>query len=654
MEYEEGIYLGYRYYETRYAGDNAFPVFGETKGYADAVVYPFGYGLHYEDDKVTQTLDDVVYSGTSVTVKGTATNASTRDVKEVAQVYFGAPYTAGGIEKSAKNLVGFDKISLSAGESKSFTITFTDEDMASYDNKAIYSTQGSYVLESGTYHLYLGKDSHDSWGEKDLTVAKTQVYAASAKSGVAVGRRSTDATVATNLFAQLNEYEASGEMSTLPARLVFIQLTFPSVSSSKALSSTLLNELKVVDYKTDPELGEVAGSKLYHASSPTSKANNAITLSDLRGLDFNDPTWDDLLNKLDYGSSDISSVITYALYQTSAVSAIGKVETNDNDGTVGLTANWGGNEALAAQFGSKTSKVTSCCYPCAPIQAATWDRDIMRKMGEMIGQESLTNKISGWYAPGLNLHRTPYGGRNFEYYSEDPVLSGEIAAVTVSGAFTKGGLYAYIKHFALNETEMNRSSVAVWSNEQACRELYMKGFEICVKKAEGTEKYYDSATSTQKTKTVKACRGVMTSMNYVGLQSPTNSYAMLTGLLRNEWEFEGMVETDFTSGTYKSKDVGYRIGNDLWMAIKAYAIDLSTPTAQWAARNAIHDISYVVVNSNAYDQVAPGAYVYYDMSPWKVTLITIDSLIGVLDLGLVAWIVLRALDDKKHPGKYQD
>lgn len=652
QNYAEGIYMGYRYYETRYAVDNTFTVFGSTGNYDDAVIYPFGYGLNYEDDKITQTLNNVTYSSDGlVTVTGTVTNASTLSVDEVVQIYYGSPYTAGGIEKSAKTLVAFEKYTVAAGASYNFTISFEDEEMASYDYNKLYSETGSWVLEDGEYNIYLGQDSHNSWGSDTINVSQTKVYAKGATSGVASGKRKSDETYAVNLLEDLNDYEDLGEYTTM-SRSNFSG-TFPKANSTKEFSSRLQEDLTAFDYKTDSRLGEVEGSLLYQETAPTSNADNGLTLSDLRGLDYDDPLWDDLLDQLDYSSSDVPAVLTYALYQTAAVASIGKVETNDNDGTVGLTANWGGNEALAEMFGSKTSKVTSCCYPSANIQASTFDKVAMKKMGSMIGQEGLTNNISGWYAPGLNLHRTPYGGRNFEYYSEDPVLSGEIAAATVSGAFTDGGLYAYIKHFALNDTDMNRSSVAVFANEQVCRELYFKAFEICVKKAEGEIKYYDSETKSQQTKTVKASRGLMTSMNYIGVQSPTNSYDLLTSLLREEWGFEGMVETDFTSGTYKSKDVGYRVGNDLWMALSIADLDLESATAKWCARNAIHNIAYVVVNSNAYDQTAPGALVTYSMSPWNVALIAIDVVLYGLAAGLVAWTALRLLSEKKNPDAYE-
>lgn len=650
MEYEEGIYFGYRYYETRYAEDNKFSVFGQTKGYDDAVTYPFGFGLNYEDEKITQDFDSISYQNGKISVHGTIHNESSRDVDEVVQIYFGGEYHQGGIEKATKNLLGFEKYNVKAGEDKKFTLTFDEEELVSYDHKGIYTDNGSYVLEAGKYSFYLGKDSHNSWGEKSINIDETKVYASSSKKGTAVGKRATDKMAANNLLNTLNTYQERNEMTTLSRG--DMAGTYPTSAAEKPMSDKVLESLKVIDYKTDPRVGNVEGSKFYHAEGPTEKANNGVTLSALRGLDYDDPLWEDLLDNLDYESADISSLITYGLYQTAKVESIGAVSTNDHDGTAGLTATWGGNDALAGMFGTKSNPVTACCYPCAPIQAATFNRSVMRKMGEMIGEEALTNNVSGWYAPGLNLHRSPYGGRNFEYYSEDPVLSGEIAAVTVSGAFTKGGLYAYIKHFALNETDVDRSSVAVWSNEQACRELYFKAFEICVKKAEGEITYYNSVSKKKETKTVNACRGLMTSMNYIGVESPTNSYNLLTTLLRDEWDFEGMVITDFTSGTYRDKNVGYRVGNDIWMAMKKFDLDLSDPTAKWAARNAVKNITYVVVNSNAYENVAPGAYAWYEMSPWMVGVIAFDVTLGVLALGGVLWMVLRELSEKKKPDLY--
>lgn len=652
MEYAEGIYMGYRYYETRFVEDNSFDVFGKKGTYEDAVVYPFGYGLHYENDKISQELSNVTEKDGIITVKGTVTNESSRDVKEVVQIYFGAPYTPGGIEKSAKELIKFTKVDVPAGGKTSFELEFPLEDMASYDYRKLYTNTGSYVLEAGNYEIYLGKDSHDSWGQARVEVAETKVYADEAIQGVAVGKRTADETIAVNLLSDMNEYVESGEM-TVMSRSDFAG-TFPKMPEEKAMSEKVLADVQDFDYLSDPRLGEVEGSILYQTEEPVSNANNGLSLSALRGLDYDDPSWEALLDNLDYSSEDFSELFTHGLYQTAAVEAIGLVLTKDHDGTTGITATWGGNNELASQFGLTSNPVeAACAYPCGGLQAATWNLELLEKMGEAIGAEALTNGINGWYAPGLNLHRTPYGGRNFEYYSEDPVLTGYTASAVVSGAFTKGGLIAYIKHFALNETDDNRSGVAVWADEQTCRQLYFKAFEICIKNANGTERYYDTESGELKTIQVKACRALMSSMNYIGAKSPTNSYTLLTDLLRGEWGFVGMVLTDFTSGTYKRPDIGYRLGNDLWMGMMATPLDLTSATSKHLARKAMHNIAYVIVNSNAYNGIEPGSYAQYSMSPWKKGLIAFDIAVVLLSLLAVGWIVLRQRDEKKNPGKYK-
>lgn len=640
QEYAEGIYMGYRYYETRYAEDNSFPVFGSIGTYDDAVVYPFGYGLHYENELVTQELKNVTERNGIVTVTGTVKNDSSRDVKETVEIYYGAPYTTGGIEKSAKVLADYTKVSVAAGRSADFEVSFALEDMASYDYKGIYTDNGSYVLESGDYEIFLGKNSHESWGSDIVKVPETLVYATEAKSGNAVGKRAFDEAVAENLLNEMNAYEARGEMTTM-SRADF-EGTFPAEQQPKALSEEVLADLNDFDPVTDAKLGDVEGSILYNAEEPIANANNGVSLSQLRGLDYDDPMWDELLDNLNYDNDELSELFTHGLYQTANVDSIGLVLTKDHDGTTGLTATWGGNDELASKFGLTSNPVeAACAYPCGGLQAATWNKELMEKMGEAIGAEALTNKINGWYAPGLNLHRTPYGGRNFEYYSEDPVLTGYTASNVVSGAFTEGGLYAFIKHFALNETDDNRSGVAVWANEQVCRELYFKAFELCVKNAQGEEKYYDAESGETRTITVNACRALMSSMNYIGPESPTNSYTLLTEMIREEWGFTGMILTDFTSGQYKRADIGYRLGNDVWMGIMATPLDLSSTTSKWLARNAVHNIAYVIVNSNAYNNVAPGAYATYSMSPWEKGLITYDVIIGILSVALIAWVIVR-------------
>ena len=651
IEYEEGIYVGYRYYETRFAEDNAFPVFGETGDYDAAVLYPFGYGLNYEDDQVTQTLSGVIETEGKVTVNGTVSNASTREVKEVVQVYFGAPYTKGSIEKSAKELISYTKVTVPAGGKQDFSLTFALEDMASYDYGRLYSKTGSYVLESGDYTIYLAKDSHNSWDQLTVKVAETLVYADEATSGKAVGKRASDSTAAVNRFDSMTEYQQNNGM-TVMSRADFAG-TFPQPPVEKALSDDIVALITSFDYQKDSRVGDVPGSVLYRDTAPASNANNGMILSAMRGLDYDDPMWDVLLDNLDYSSDQIASLLTHALYRTAPVDAIGLVETSDHDGTAGLTATWGGNNDLAAMFGMVSLPVVSCAYPCSPVQSATWNQELLREMGTMIGQESLTNQIHGWYAPGANIQRSPYGGRNFEYYSEDPVLTGYSAAALISGAFEEGGLTAYLKHFILNESDDNRSNVSVWVNEQALRQLYLKAFEVCIKNATGKETYYDVEAKAQKTITVPACRALMTAMCYAGIESPTNSYTLLTDVTRNEWGFTGMVISDMSGGgTYKNRDFAYRVGNDIWMYFRPTEVSLSTPTTQWAARNAVHNVAYVIVNGNAYNNVKPGATAYYDESPWHKTLRIATWALSALCALAVVWMVLRQLDDKKNPQKY--
>ena len=651
IEYEEGIYVGYRYYETRYAEDNAFPVFGETGTYDDAVIYPFGYGLNYEDDLITQTLESVTEENGTVTVKGTVKNGSSRDVKEVVQVYYGAPYQKGGIEKSAKELIAYTKVAVPAGGSQAFTLSFATEDMASYDYNGLYSATGSYVLEAGDYTVYLARDSHASWGEGTVKVPETLVYAEEATSGKAVGKRASDGTAAVNRFDTMKQYQQNNGMTQM-SRTDFAG-TFPQAPAEKALSDDLVTLITGFNYETDPRVGDVPGSLIYRDTAPVSAANNGLMLSALRGLSYDDPMWDMLLDNLDYSTDQIGSLLTHALYRTAPVDAIGLVETSDHDGTAGLTATWGGNNELAANFGMVSLPVVSCAYPCSPVQSATWNQDLLREMGAMIGQESLTNQIHGWYAPGVNIQRTPFGGRNFEYYSEDPLLAGWSAAALISGAFEEGGLTAYLKHFVLNESDDNRSSVSIWVNEQALRQIYLKPFELCIKKAVGEETYYDAEAGIQKTITVPATRALMTAMCYVGAESPTNSYTLLTEVTRNEWGFTGMVITDMSGGgTYKNRNFGYRVGNDIWMFFRPEEVALNTPTTQWAARNAVHNVAYVVVNGNAYNKVKPGATAYYDESPWHRTLTIFSWVLVALSALGVCWMVLRQLDEKKHPEKY--
>lgn len=637
IEYEEGIYVGYRYYETRCVVDNKFSVFGQEKSYNEAVVYPFGYGLNYEDDKITQELSSVNYSGGNITISGKIDNKSSRDVKEVVQIYYSSPYNSGSkIEKSEKTLVAFDKIDVKAGRTENFIVKFKDEELASYDYKGYYSQgKGSYVLENGSYNIYLGKDSHDSWGSKSINVPTTLVYADSAVGGVrAVGKRSTDVKVAANLFDDINDYVDSN-MMTVMSRADF-NGTKPIAPVSKDATEAIKKGVNGYDVNSDPISGDQKGSILYKAEDPVSNAKNGTVLSSLRGLEYDDPLWDDLLDNINYSAEELSGFISYGSYRTGPLKEIEKVVTADRDGPVGLTA--GGSNALVASTWMST-----------PIVAATWNTSLAYNMGACIGQEALNHDVHGWYAPGVNLHRSPFAGRNFEYFSEDPLISGKMGAGVISGA-QQNGLYTYVKHFALNEQETNRITSTTWVDEQTMREIYFKAFEICVKEAEYELTYYDGATNAQKTITRKACTALMTGMNSIGAKFCGNSYALVTELLRNEWGFVGMVVTDMAlPNEYKSLEEAYRVGNDVWMYMFQTKMDFATPTAKWAARNAVHNVCYTVVNSATYNYAAPGSYIYYDMSPWAIWLIVANVVIWAIVIAAIIWIIIRSRNEQKNP-----
>jgi beta-glucosidase len=623
VEYEEGVYLGYRYYETRDMVDPSF-------NYENDVVYPFGFGLNFEDAKTTQTLTSVGYNNNTITINGEIRNASSRDVKEVVQIYFGAPYHSDSkIEKPAKVLVAYDKISVGAGQTVSFTIAFPVENMAAYDYRGYYTKgTGSYVLEAGNYSIYLAKDSHNEWDSREITIQETLVYDESAVNADAVKKRATDEFAAVNLFNNIRDYIDTTDM-TVMSRDNFAS-SMPSTPYVKDAPSQALVDLVPYDYKTDKETGDVPGSVIYHSEAPVSNMGNGIMLSSLRGLEYDDPLWDDLLNNIDYSSEDIPPLFTYGLYNTGKLDSIGKPGTKDHDGPIGLTAAWGGT----------VGTMTACAWVSTPIMAATWNQDLAREIGEAIGQESLNNDVNGWYAPGLNLHRSPFGGRNFEYFSEDPLITGKTAASIVSGVAT-GGLYAYIKHFALNDQDTQRGNISVWADEQTMRELYLKAFEICVKEAVYDLNFFDGNTNSIQTVQRKATTALMTAMSSIGTKFAGCNYELLTSLLRNEWGFRGFVITDMGGALpNKSYDEGFRVGNDVWMTFSAGEIHLESPTAQWAARNTIHNIAYTVVNSNVFNNTAPGASVYYDISPWKIWLYTADALLGLLIICGMIWIIM--------------
>ena len=333
--------------------------------------------------------------------------------------------------------------------------------------------------------------------------------------------------------------------------------------------------------------------------------------------------------------------------QTGAISEISKPATVDYDGPQGIV-------------GSITDSLEYTAYPSEPIVAATFNTDLAYAWGEAVGMEAMSAGVNSWYAPAMNIHRSPFSGRNFEYYSEDPYLSGMMGAYEVSGCSDQG-LITTIKHFALNDEECydnDRSRVAIWCNEQAIREVYVRPFEIAVKNAKMTLKYISDDQGNTSTKVMRGATGIMNCMNYWGFTWGGSSYALNTELLRNEWGFEGMVISDMVMNAgSNSVDQALRSGTDTWMAWGNSFItlieDTSSNTGIATIKHAVKDMSYAIVNSRAMNDVAPGTTITYKMSPWKVGLWISNISVAVLIVLMAFVMVRRTKDAKIHPENYK-
>ena len=489
LEYEEGIYIGYRYYETYYLDNEA--------EYQKTVQYPFGHGLSYTDfewELVDSTIDDDM-----VTVDVKVTNTGERDGKDVVQVYFSAPYYEGGIEKSAIELGAYAKTGLlKPNESEVLSISFATRDMSSYDME----TLEAFILEAGNYEIHISKNVHEPIISLEYEVKDTIVYTTDERTG----------TLIENQF----DY-ANGDLEYL-SRTDW-ESTYPSAEDLNLTASDKF----VNDFNSTPEKVE--------GVLPTTGAENNIMLKDLKGLDYDDPKWDAYLDQ--FTMEEMNALVNTGGYRTLGFERLGLPDTVLLDGPAGIN--------------SFFKETTAASYPTEIVIASTWNDDLAYKMGEAVGMEANAYGVDGWYAPGMNLHRSPMGGRNFEYFSEDPLLSGKMSTGMVSGAQSKD-IIVFMKHFAMNEQEINaRSGVVVFANEQAMRELYLRPFEITVKEAQVT--------------------GVMSSFIHIGHKWAGGNPELLQTVLRDEWGFVGIVSTDAVLGSFMDVNLAVRNGNELMLAM---------------------------------------------------------------------------------------
>ena len=538
VNYAESIYVGYRYYETRYI-DNQTGEMDEA-AYEKAVQYPFGYGLSYTNFKQEITNFKVDGNEAKMTVK--VTNTGKKAGKDVVQLYYTPPYTIGGIEKSHVVLSGFAKTQeLAPNQSEEVNLSFDVENMASYDEKQ----NKAYVLEKGNYEIKLMNNSHDVIDSKNYEVAKDIVFDQENK-------RESDELSATNQFE-----DAKGDVQYL-SRWNWEETMPKEMAQPKEASKELLKALKdqsVNEGKADPIKFEKHGLELY----------------DLKGVDYDDPKWDQLLEQLSV--KDMENLITYGGFQTLAINSVKKPATIDADGPAGI------NHLVSQAHGNQ--------YTSEVVVASTWNTELVEEMGAALGKEAKASNITGLYLPGVNIHRSPFGGRNFEYYSEDALLSGKIGSSLSKGAMDQGS-YVFMKHFAMYDQETRRyefpTGAATWSTEQAMREVFLKPFEIAVK---------DSGIT-----------GIMSSYNRIGPKWVGESEALLQNVLRDEWGFRGTVISDFYKPQYMNVDQGLSAGNDLVLYLLPTKLNNVTTDTDWGQQNmrkASHNILYTVVNSHAYE-----------------------------------------------------
>ena len=581
VNYSEGIYVGYKFYET--ASDEGLI------NYDDTVAFPFGYGLSYTS--FDQKLDSVKYKGGKVTVTATVTNTGDKAGKDVVEVYYNPPYTDGGIEKASKNLAGFEKTKeLQPGESQKVTVKFDDDDMASYD----YKGAKAYVLEKGDYDISIQSDSHHVIDHKAITVKDTVTYDSDSNT------HNGDKTVATNQFD-----DVVGDVTYLSRADHFANYKEATAAPTNFEMSDKAKETFYNNSNYDPKKFDKDSDKM-----PTTGAKNGLKLSDMYGKDYDDADWDKLLDQLTF--DDMDNLIANGGYGTQAVKSVGKIQLTDADGPASLNNNFTG--------------VGSIGFPASTAFACTWNKDLAKQFGEMIGDMAHDMHVAGWYAPAMNIHRNAFSGRTFEYFSEDSLLSGVMASSEISGAKSKG-VYSFMKHFALNDQETKRTEMlCTWTNEQAMREIYLKPFEMSVKEG--------------------GAQAVMSSFNYIGNTYAGADSALLQTVLRGEWGFKGFVLTDYFGGYgYQNADQEVRAGNDSMLAttkITNHITDKSATSVK-AMRQAAHNILYTAANSWQYANGEPKV-----ATPiWKTAMYVAWGVVAVLVIGLEFLTIKRYLSRKK-------
>lgn len=611
LVYAEGIYVGYRYYETRYEDVVLGNESEENYSYGNTVQFPFGYGLSYTDFVWSDyTVDE---SGESFSISVTVTNTGDTAGKDTVQIYIQNPYTEydrqNAIEKSAVELAGYEKTGLLApGESETVTVKVNKDILKTYDAKG-YET---YILEEGEYFISAGRDAHDALNHilaaKGSTVTQGMTAEGNSAFAYSYVQEETDTVTyasgenGVKITNQLSDVDISGydEDFTYLSRSNWMD-TWPVTykNGSWEAPQELLEDLEIVKIEeADAELSE---------GGVISEEYGELKLIDLKGADFDDERWEALLNQM--SAEEIWDLIRQAGYGTKAVESIGLPGVVHKDGPAGISSTLAGGAQKCM------------AYPPAVVLASSWNKELAAARGEMVGEDSISSGITVWYAPAMNIHRAAISGRNFEYYSEDSYLSGTMGAAESAGYESKGGIVT-IKHFALNDQEMNRAGGAVFTNEQTARQLYLSPFEKSVTEGNAS--------------------GIMSSMNRIGARWIGGHEGLMTNILRGEWGYDGFVITDqasFSSFDYCDIREGLAAGNDLWLntANNRWILPEGelTPTILSYARTAAHRYLYTVANSNAMNGVDRDTIVLNVKADWqKLIMPLVIVMIFIVAVGL--------------------
>ena len=583
VNYNEGIYVGYKFYETAAAEG--------LINYDEVVQYPFGYGLSYTnfDSKITDTQDD----GEKITLTVEVTNTGDVAGKYVPQIYYNPPYTDGGIEKATANLIGYEKTGMiEPGESENVTFEIDYEDMASYDSDRIKTADGAYVLEAGDYQINLCSDSHHVVDTYTATVDTDRIY-----DDAHDGKRSSDEQAATNQL----DY-AKGDVTYLSRAGHFANYEEAVAGPTDFVmpQEAKDNYASVVTFDASKYDAE--------AQMPVTGADNSLKIQDMAGVDYDDEKWDSLLDQLTV--SELKEIAGNGTFHVVATSSINLPYIYETDGPTAV------NSFFTGKYGT--------AFPAPIMVASTWNKELAAAFGTCIGNELCDFGFTGWYGPGMNIHRNAFSGRNFEYYSEDGYLSGCVAAAEVK-AVRELGIIPYMKHFALNDSETDRArGICTWSTEQAIREVYLKPFEMAIKEG--------------------GANGIMNSKNSIGSRWIGSNADVQNTIVRGEWGFKGIIGTDSldaVSEYYENQNEALRAGTDKMLCMSYsddYWADESAGTVT-ALRTAAHHILYALANSNAME-------VHTGLPVWVYKFIGADAVIVIL-LALWEVFTIREYRNKK-------